>query len=244
MPKKKKSERVLILKTVDKDLRSYNGFQWPESGMVAAPDWNPVAECGGGLHGFLWGCGDATLASGGEDAKWLVFAADSTDVIELSGKVKVPGGKVLLVGTKDEALAFLDANGCSDKPVIYASRTAGDRGTATAGYAGTATAGYAGTATAGYRGTATAGNRGTATAGYAGTATAGYAGTATAGYAGTATAGNRGTATAGEKGRIQIARWDTKAERKRLVVGYPGENGIRANKPYKLDENGLFVPAS
>jgi hypothetical protein len=50
--------RALILRTCDKDMRSHGGFQWPRSGPVAAPDWRPVAECGGGLHGFLRGEGE------------------------------------------------------------------------------------------------------------------------------------------------------------------------------------------
>jgi len=118
--------------------------------------------------------------------------------------------------------------------------TAGDSGTATAGDRGTATAGYRGTATAGDRGTATAGDSGTATAGYRGTATAGYRGTATAGDSGTATAGDRGTATAGDSGELRIKHWDDKAERYRTKVAWVGEDGIKANTPYRLDDNGNF----
>ncbi|AZP28402.1 hypothetical protein DLK06_04550 [Acinetobacter pittii] len=119
--------------------------------------------------------------------------------------------------------------------------TAGNWGTATAGYKGTATAGYKGTATAGNWGTATAGNWGTATAGESGTATAGNWGTATAGYKGTATAGYKGTATAGYKGEIRIQYWDSKAERYRTEIGYIGEDGLKANTAYKLDDNHKFV---
>ena len=129
--------------------------------------------------------------------------------------------------------------------------TAGDYGTAAAGYRGTATAGYGGTATAGNRGTATAGYVGTATAGDYGTATAGDYGTATAGDYGTATAGNRGTATAGDygtataayRGTITIKWRDAKACRSRLAVGYIGENGLKPNVKYKLDDNGNFIEA-
>ena len=119
--------------------------------------------------------------------------------------------------------------------------TAGYKGTATAGYKGTATAGDWGTATAGYKGTATAGYKGTATAGELGTATAGYKGTATAGELGTATAGELGTATAGESGEIRIRYWHFKNERYRTVIGYVGEDGIKADTAYKLDDNHKFV---
>ncbi len=31
--------KVLVLRTCDKNLKSHNGFQWPESGEVSTPDW-------------------------------------------------------------------------------------------------------------------------------------------------------------------------------------------------------------
>jgi hypothetical protein len=119
--------------------------------------------------------------------------------------------------------------------------TAGYRGTATAGYSGTATAGYSGTATAGYSGTATAGDSGTATAGDSGTATAGDRGTATAGDRGTATAGYSGTATAGDSGTICLKWYDVRADRYRIEIAYVGENGIKPNTRYRLDDNRRFV---
>jgi len=118
--------------------------------------------------------------------------------------------------------------------------TAGHRGTATAGDRGTATAGDGGTATAGDGGTATAGYRGTATAGDGGTATAGYRGTATAGDGGTATAGDGGTATAGDGGEIRIRYYDSKHDRMRTRVGYIGEDGLKANTPYRLNDKNEF----
>ena len=81
----------------------------------------------------------------------------------------------------------------------------------------------------------------TVTAGNYGTATAGDYGTATAGNYGTATAGNYGTATAGDCGIIVLRYWDNKANRYRIVVGYPGEDGIVAGKKYRLDDNHKFV---
>jgi len=83
----------------------------------------------------------------------------------------------------------------------------------------------------------TAGCLGTATAGDWGTAAAGYEGAAAAGYGGAATAGNWGTATAGCLGTILIAYYDT---RRRTLVGYPGEGGIKADTPYRV-VNGAFV---
>ena len=88
-------------------------------------------------------------------------------------------------------------------------------------------------------GGAIAGYRGTATAGYRGTATAGEGGTATAGNWGTATAGEGGTATAGEFGIIQIRYFSN--GRWRIKTGYIGEDGLKPNTPYRLDENNEFA---
>jgi len=62
---------------------------------------------------------------------------------------------------------------------------------------------------------------------------------ATAGNHGTATAGYRGTATAGKGGILQIYWFDGK--RSRIAVAYVGEDGILANRAYKLDCGGRFV---
>jgi hypothetical protein len=184
------------------------GFQWPESGPVEAPDWDPSPVCGFGLHGLLWGEGSHDAIPQPRGARWVVFEVDAASVVNLDGKAKAPRGTVVHVGTRESAVQYLYDHGSAGRAVVYGSQTAGDggtatagdRGTATAGYGGTATAGDYGTATAGHAGTATAGDYGTATAGYAGTATAGDRGTATAGYYGTATAGDYGTATAGYAG--------------------------------------------
>jgi hypothetical protein len=34
-------KKVLVLRTVNKDLTSYGGFRWPEKGFVSCPDWDP-----------------------------------------------------------------------------------------------------------------------------------------------------------------------------------------------------------
>jgi len=84
-----------------------------------------------------------------------------------------------------------------------------------------------------------AGDEGTATAGNWGTATAGDGGTATAGNWGTATAGDEGTATAGNWGTIVIAWRDTR--RRRLAVGYVGEDGILPDTLYRVKDGRLVV---
>jgi hypothetical protein len=192
---------VLVLRSCAADMTSYHGqFKWPESGPISCSDWKPTQACGSGLHGWLWGEGDASLGDFSEGAKWLVVSVDEAMLIDLSGKVKFPSGDVVFCGDRMAAGKYVVDNGGFGKRVISGTATAGDSGTATAGVRGTATAGDSGTATGGVRGTATAGDSGTATAGVRGTATAGDSGTATAGDSGTATAGVRGTATAGHRG--------------------------------------------
>ncbi len=191
---------MLVLRTCDKNLRSYSNFQWPESGPVEAPDWSPVAECGQGLHGFAWGEGDGSLARWEPDARWLVVEVNPDEgLIDLQGKVKFRRGVVVFCGDRFNATNWL-AERAPGRAIIGGTASAGDFGTASAGTKGTASAGTKGTASAGNYGTASAGDYGTASAGDGGTASAGYKGTASAGDWGTASAGDGGTASAGIEG--------------------------------------------
>ena len=248
---------TLVLRCCAQDMSSADGkFVWPGVGQVAeAHDWTKNKNCGNGLHGWLYGRGDYSSSSywSQKGARWLAVEVEESSIVMLGGKCKFPRGKVVFVGERHEAAAFVMAHepraanvaiiglvaatgdGGVVQVVALGSATAGDGGTATAGHRGTATAGHSGTATAGYRGTATAGDRGTATA-------CDY-GTATAGYRGTATAGHSGTATAGEYGTICIRHWDSKADRYRVKVAYVGEDGIEPNVAYRLDDNLNFVKA-
>jgi hypothetical protein len=191
--------KTYMLRTCNADMTSSNGFIWPASGPVECPDWDPIVECGYGLHGLLMGVGAAELLDWSAEARWLVVEID--EFVDLGDKIKVPHGIVVYAGDRRGATQKIIELGADPAVVPGAVVIVGDGGTATAGYRGTAIAGDdGGTATAGHRGTATAGDYGTAIAGDSGTATAGYRGTAIAGDGGTATAGHRGTATAGNYG--------------------------------------------
>ena len=80
--------RFYGLRTSDADRRAYGGFQWPESGLVEAPDWKPEAVCGYGLHALLKGEGVSSLLNWTQDATWQLVGFD--EYVELSGKVKFP----------------------------------------------------------------------------------------------------------------------------------------------------------
>ena len=254
--------RYAVLRTHRADGASRGGFRWPTEvgGVAVAPDWDPdpSIECGRGLHGLLWGCGDGALLTPG--LTWAVVAVDPGDIatridMGVPPKVRFRAAEVIHLGDRDSATGWIAAHGGAGLPVVYGTATAGnygtatagyrgtatagDGGTATAGYGGTATAGYGGTATAGDCGTATAGDGGAATAGYGGTATAGDRGTATAGYGGTATAGDGGTATAGHGGVLIIHHYDRYCNR-RLRVGQVDGVTLLPDTPYRLDAAGEF----
>ncbi|CAN5129470.1 hypothetical protein BH10PLA2_BH10PLA2_26950 [soil metagenome] len=132
--------KVLGLRTCQADMSSSHDFVWPKEGYVEAPDWDPIEECGNGLHALLRGLGDPSLLDWAEDAVWLAVEIDEALVVDLEGKVKFPHGQVILVGDRSTVCTFIKA-AYPDLAVIGAMATAGDAGTATAGDWGTATAG-------------------------------------------------------------------------------------------------------
>ena len=157
---KLKKDHILALRTCDKDLKAYGGFQWKDKGKVIAPDFAANDRCGQGLHALEWGIGDGSLLDWSEDAKWLVVEVKQSEIIQLDGKIKFPSCTVVHCGTQLSATEFLFAVNEKLQGVVGAFVKAGYAGTATAGTRGTATAGDEGTATAGTRGTATAGDEG------------------------------------------------------------------------------------
>ena len=173
-------ETVLVLRTCKADMTSTNNFRWPDSGPVECPDWKPTAECGHGLHGWLWGEGDGPLGNWSSNAKWLVVRVAKADMIDLKGKVKFPRGVVEFCGERLAATQYLAAHGAAGRAIV--------------------------------------------------------------GH--TATAGNSGTATAGRNGVLAIAWWDDAAQRRRVAIGYVGENGIEPATRYRLDAKGNFIKAT
>jgi hypothetical protein len=101
-------ELVYVLRSCKADGTSHGGFRWPDSGEVSAPDWSPVAECGGGLHGLPGGVGDWSLtALSDPTSKWYVVAVPAESVVEIGGKVKFPRGEVVYCGGLPGAMALI-----------------------------------------------------------------------------------------------------------------------------------------
>ena len=211
----------LVLRCCRSDFTSRNDFVWPSEvgAVVVAPDWEPTEECGNGLHGWLYGHGDIACVTYWEeaDSKWLVLEVD--DVIELDGKCKFERAVVRFVGAKSNAAAFLLENEplANAEKVIGLTLSAGDEESLLVGTLGTATVGDYGIVTVGYKGTATVGDYGTATV------------------------GDYGTVTGGENAELRIRWYDYGAKRYRTAIAYVGENGIKPNTPYRLNDEHQFV---
>jgi len=113
-------KKVLVLRSSDSGGLSHDGFQWPEKGICEAPDFEPTAKCGNGLHGLLWGTGDTSLYNWSSTATWQVVEVKETDLIDIGGdKVKFPRGKVVCSGSREKAWDFLMKNGGADHGAQY-----------------------------------------------------------------------------------------------------------------------------
>ncbi len=121
----------LVLRVCGPNGESYNGFRWPLTvgAEVVAPDWNERAECGNGLHGWLYGSGDIGVANIVDGAVWLVVEV-AEPIVMLGGKCKYPRGTVRFAGPMHAAAAYMiehepRAKTCA---VIGAALSVGDGG--------------------------------------------------------------------------------------------------------------------
>jgi len=197
----KSKGKVLVVRTCNADMTSYNGFVWPKSGVVEAKDFKDNKECGNGLHGWLWSVGDYSNRIGDHDRTWLVVEVEASQIIQLKNKVKFRSGEVIYCGSWWQAFEIVRSRRPSQKlessatgRLGHASATGdyghasatGDYGhaSATGDYGHASATGYSGHASAtGYSGHASAtGDSGHASAtGRLGHASAtGYSGHASA----------------------------------------------------------------
>lgn len=184
--------KVLVLRTCAADLSAHEGFIWPRCGDVEAPDWDPEARCGHGLHGFLWGEGDGLLADHRPEALWLVVEVDAASIVKIDDqKVKFPRGNVIYCGNRITAVDTIARFAPVGTAINWNSRLV---------HSGEAITGFSGTSISGPHGNAVSGDEGIAIAGHNATASAGSFGVAVAGAQGTAIAGGFGVAVAGEFG--------------------------------------------
>ena len=223
--------KSLVLKVVSADMKSYGGFQWPGVGGIAvAADWDASPVCGGGLHGWLNGVGYLACQSWSDDpmSKWLVLSVNTDTIVDIDGKVKFPKAEVVHVGDRKSASDVILATGFIG-PVIGATVTGGDGATVTGGDGATVTGGDDATVTGGYGATVKGGDRATVKGGDGAKVTGGDGATVTGGYGATVKGGcNAVLSLIFYKGR------------RMTVIVRVGENGIRANTPYKLNDCNKF----
>ena len=257
------SKRALMLRTCDKDMQSYGGFQWPKSGRVTALDWNDRAECGCGLHGLPWGEGCGGLLNWSESAKWLVCEVDPDLEVPISGKSKWPWADVVFVGDRESATKYLHENGGSGRAIVGSTVSGWDYSTVSGGYRSTVSGGECSTVSGGdystvsggdystvsggdrstvsggNGSTVSGGNGSTVSGGDYSTVSGGYRSTVSGGNGSTVSGGNGSTVSGGNNSGLILKRWNGK--RYRYSVAEVGESGIKANTPYKLDDKGEFV---
>src|ERR1035437_9023234 len=205
-----KPNHVLVLRTSNKDREAYNNFQYPELGFVEAPDWNNNDECGGGLHGLVWGEGNKSHFSRDSDCVYQILEVDlavlRTGNGDLTDKCKFQKGEVLFTGPIQDALPLLYCHKDNPNKKNFASGTYST--SASSGYQSTsASSGYQPTsASLGYQSTsASSGYQSTsASSGYNSTSASSgdYSTSASSGdYSTSASSGNHSTsASSGENG--------------------------------------------
>lgn len=92
---KLKKNEVLVLRRNVKGNESYNGFVYPESGIVEALDWEENYECGNGLHG--WTLGFEAYYDDMLQGNFVIIKVNKEDgYVELGDKVKFRKGEVIL----------------------------------------------------------------------------------------------------------------------------------------------------
>ena len=129
-------KKYLVLRSDKPDGISKNGFKWPESGYVEAPDWRPTKECGNGLHGQLDGKGNNSLLYNGSDAIYRVVEIE--EYIDLNGKVKFPNGNVVYCGNMAEALRIIIKHKWDSGNSSKAASSGDNSTAASSGYSSTA----------------------------------------------------------------------------------------------------------
>ena len=239
-------EKAWVLRTCYVDGTSYGGFRWPnEVGtVVKCTDWSPAPECGDGLHGLLDGIGDYSSLSNAPDAIWQIVEIDRESCVDLGGKVKFPECVLVYSGDMVGALTkFIDyqINYVAAASGGYSQLAAsGNNGhlAASGDYSQLASSGdYCQLAASGDRGQlASSGNNGqlAASGDYSRLAASGKSTICVA-------AGVESAVSAGENGTIVLTWWNAKKARYEIEVGYIGENGLKPNTYYKLDDSHQFV---
>jgi len=211
-----KKYTAYMLQTCNRDMTSYEGFKWKKRGYVEAPDWNDKAECGSGLHGLLWGCGDADSCDLNPSAVWLVCKIDMRTVVDLIHNIKVPYCSVVFAGDRDSAVSKIISLGAQDKSVVFARKIGGHYSTLNGGCHSVLSGGCHSVLSGGDYSVLNGGDDSVLIGKEHSVLSGGYGSTLSVEYC---------------DGR-----------RYRIAIGYVGE-GLKAGVAYKLGNNGKFIEA-
>ena len=226
--------KILVLRTCTRNdqgqLTGYGGFPWPESGPVTAPErWNPEwgkqpddlilgygldIQCGGGLHGISEIDDDWGMLNWDIGAQAMIVATDATKLIRVGAKIKFQFGIVeRLVSLAQGICQMFCTKERIDKLVESIKSDCPD-------YSQLAASGHS--------------SQLAASGDYSKLAASGHSSVVIA-------ASPNSSAKAGNNGVIALSWSD--GTRPRITVGYIGENGIKADTTYKLDNQGNLIEA-
>ena len=109
MPNAAAPGTTLAIRTCKADGTSHGGYKWNNAiGAVnEAPDWNPGAACGNGLHALLDGWGDWSLLSSDADAVWQIVEVGRAACVDIGDKVKFPRCTVRYAGNMAGAMTMI-----------------------------------------------------------------------------------------------------------------------------------------
>jgi len=221
-----KPETSLVLRVCRKDMTSHDGFKWPKKvgSIVSAPDWIDNKECGNGLHGWLYGQGDHSCVNywGEEGANWVVLEVETAGIIMLGGKCKFQSAKIKFIGAKQDAAEYLIKNEPKAASVAVIGRTV--------------EVSEGGEALAGALSTMTGGDSAKMTGGDSAKMTGGDSAKMTGGDSATMTGGDSAKMTGGDKSVLCFSYYDKKSDRQKMKLAYVGEDGIKPNVPYRLND--------
>ena len=213
---------VLVLKTVNMDMTAHGGFKWPESGVVEAPDWKDEAECGNGLHGLPWAEGNWALLEEDAPKKWLVVSVNKKDgYLEFGGKCKFRRGTVIYCGEKAAAVAKVM---CAPEAFSRIQNLADKKSKSSGNSSRAASSGNSSSAASSGDSSSAASSGDSSRA-----ASSGYKCVSMA-------AGCNCAVKSGPQGAFAAGWYD--GERPRILVGYVGEDGIKADTWYRIDVRG------
>lgn len=129
---KLKPNEILVYRTVNFDMTSYNNFIWPTKGKVIAPDWIANFECGNGLHGLPWAVGKSRYCSNAKDSLHLVVKVDTSPnnyshgTSELVDKCKFKSGTVVYCGDRSGAIRLIWEYAPKDAKINWLAIRGGD----------------------------------------------------------------------------------------------------------------------